>query len=258
MHTVSENVRGTIVGKEFRYYDEIRSTAAQAEKLARECAPEGTIVIAEAISRSRGSGASLIAPHKGIVFSLLLRPCMPKCRVSLLLTAFVVTLARTVEGIANMRASIRWPGEVYLDDKRTGIVTCSASYDNEYVEWLVINVDLNVNTVLAEMPVRERRANTSLEIATGRVYDRSYMLETIVRSFEKCYSNIGTCGFANFITDFRQRDYLASRRVSLDTRHGSVVGVAAGIDDLGALLIESVGRRTQSFDSTEATLRQLI
>ena len=48
MSLVAELTRECALGRSFRYYDEIESTNAEAKALAREGAPEGTVVISEA------------------------------------------------------------------------------------------------------------------------------------------------------------------------------------------------------------------
>jgi len=118
----------------------------------------------------------------------------------------------------------------------------------------VLGIGLNVNTEFSELPVALRKTATSLKIEGGDPLDRSDVLATLLLSLGAQYQTALRGGFDKALTAFRERDYLLSRTISVETRQGPVIGAAAGIDDRGALLVELPQRRVRSFHSGDVTL----
>jgi len=74
-HKLKDELNTNYIGKEIHYFREVDSTNEVAKKLARECAPEGTIVIAESQRRGKGRrGKKWISPLGGAWLSIILRP----------------------------------------------------------------------------------------------------------------------------------------------------------------------------------------
>jgi BirA family biotin operon repressor/biotin-[acetyl-CoA-carboxylase] ligase len=93
-----------------------------------------------------------------------------------------------------------------------------------------------------------------LKVATGDIVDRSELLAAILLSLERHYDDAVNNGFDHAISIFRERDYLLSKSVSVQTREGPVVGRAAGIDERGALLVQLPERHIRRFHSGDVSL----
>ena len=128
------------------------------------------------------------------------------------------------------------------------------SGEQDRVDWVVAGIGINVNVEFAELPVPLRKTATSLKMATDKTVDRSVLLARILLTLEKAYLDCLANGFERSLREFRERDYLLHRSVSMQTREGPVVGEAAGIDDRGALLVELPDRRIRRFHSGDVTL----
>ena len=64
-------------------------------------------------------------------------------------------------------------------------------------------------------------------MAAGQPVDRSELLATVLLSLEKAYVEaVANVGFERALREFRDRDYLLNRSVSVQTREGPVVGAA--------------------------------
>ncbi len=99
-----------------------------------------------------------------------------------------------------------------------------------------------------------RRTAVSLKTASGRPVDRSDLLARLLLSLEERYTDAVRNGFDQVLHDFRERDYLARRSVSVQTRRGPVTGLALGIDEKGALLVQLPHRHIQRFHGGDVTL----
>jgi BirA family biotin operon repressor/biotin-[acetyl-CoA-carboxylase] ligase len=257
MPVVAKLTQDTLFGHSFRYHDEIESTNGEAKTLAIDGAPEGTVVIAESQSRGRGRlGRRWTSPSgKGLLFSVILRPRLPMTEAHLLTLVTATAAAEGIEAQTKVPVQIKWPNDLFLNNKKVGGILLEVSGEHDGVDWVIVGIGINVNTEFAELPVSLRRTAISLKIATGQPVDRSVLLARILLALEKSYLDAVTTGFERALRGFRERDYLLHRSVSVQTREGPVVGEAAGIDDRGALLVELPHRHIRRFHSGDVTLQ---
>jgi BirA family biotin operon repressor/biotin-[acetyl-CoA-carboxylase] ligase len=256
MGHVTQRTERSMFGHSFRYHDEIESTNLEAKTLAMKGAPEGTVVVAEAQSAGRGRlGRRWTSPAgKGLLFSVILRPPLPMSDAHLLTIVAATAAAEAVERYVPASVAIKWPNDLFIGDRKVGGILMEVSGEQDEVDWVILGIGLNVNTEFSELPVALRRTATSLKIVGGDLVDRSDVLATLLLSLEAHYQGALRGGFEKSLTAFRERDYLISRTISVETRQGPVTGAAAGIDDRGALLVELPHRRVRSFHSGDVTL----
>jgi BirA family transcriptional regulator, biotin operon repressor / biotin---[acetyl-CoA-carboxylase] ligase len=257
MARVTDLTEKSALGHTFRYYDEIESTNLEAKSLANSGAPAGTVVIAEAQSAGRGRlGRRWTSPAgKGLLFSVLLRPDMPMSKVHLLTLVAAVAAAEAIEAHADAAVHIKWPNDLLIGEKKVGGILMELAGEQDEVEWVIVGIGVNVNTEYGELPVSLRRTATSLRMVRGNTVDRSDLLAALLLSLEKHCDHAVASGFESTLSMFRQRDYLLHKSVSVQTREGTVVGAASGIDERGALLVELPHRRIRRFHSGDVTLR---
>jgi BirA family transcriptional regulator, biotin operon repressor / biotin---[acetyl-CoA-carboxylase] ligase len=253
---VAKLTQGATLGKSFRYYDEIESTNAEARRLAADGAPQGTVVVAENQLKGRGRlGRSWTSPPgKGLLFSVILRPGIAMTDAHLLTLTTGDAVAEAIEAQVKIPVHLKWPNDLIVDNKKAGGILLEVSGEQDRVDWVVAGIGINVNVEFAELPVPLRKTATSLKMATDKTVDRSVLLARILLTLEKAYLDCLANGFERTLREFRERDYLLHRSVSMQTREGPVVGEAAGIDDRGALLLELPDRHIRRFHSGDATL----
>jgi BirA family biotin operon repressor/biotin-[acetyl-CoA-carboxylase] ligase len=253
---ITEMTQGSMFGRSFRYYDEIESTNVEAKELAMAGAPEGTVVIAELQLAGRGRlGRRWTSPAgKGLLFSVILRPTLPMSRAHMLTIVAAVAAARGIEAQTDASVRIKWPNDLFVGDRKAGGILLEVAGEQDVVEWVIVGIGINVNTEYAELPVDLRRTAVSLKMATGEPVDRSELLARILLALETAYKEAQKHGFDRALSEFRQRDYLLKRSVSVQTREGPVIGEATGIDNQGALLVQLPHRHIRRFHSGDVTL----
>jgi BirA family biotin operon repressor/biotin-[acetyl-CoA-carboxylase] ligase len=253
---ITEMTQGSMFGRSFRYYDEIESTNVEAKELATAGAPEGTVVIAELQRAGRGRlGRRWTSPAgKGLLFSVILRPTLPMSRAHMLTIVAAIAAARGIESQTEASVRIKWPNDLFIGDRKAGGILLEVAGEQDVVEWVIVGIGINVNTEYAELPVDLRRTAVSLKMATGDPVDRSELLARILLALETTYKEAQKHGFDRALSEFRQRDYLLKRSVAVQTREGSVIGEATGIDNQGALLVQLPHRHVRRFHSGDVTL----
>jgi BirA family biotin operon repressor/biotin-[acetyl-CoA-carboxylase] ligase len=257
MGHITDRTVASRFGSSYRYYDEIESTNVEAKSLANSGAPEGTVVIAEAQTAGRGRlGRRWTSPSgKGLLFSVLLRPALPMSEAHLLTLVAACAAAEAIESLASAPVTIKWPNDLFIGDRKVGGILLEVAGEQDEVDWIVVGIGVNVNTEYSELPVALRRTATSLKMVGGEPVDRSELLARLLLALDRHYADAVANGFERALSGFRERDYLLSKGVSVQTREGPVAGRAAGIDERGALLVELPQRQIRRFHSGDVTLK---
>lgn len=216
------------------------STNERARGLAATGFPAGTIVTADAQSEGRGrQGRSWIAKAgKAVLYSALLRPLEPRHR--LLPLAVPLAVAEAAEDVAPVTCRLKWPNDVWIDDRKCAGVLIEARPEDG---WAVIGVGVNVCTGQDEFPPEIRETATSLgpdvsvQATLVSLNDR---LGHWVEAEEK-----------QVLAEFRRRDALRGKPISWDGGEGTAEGIA----DDGNLLVATASGETISLGAGEVHLQ---
>lgn len=162
------------------------STNADVMRLARAGAPEGLVIAAQTQTAGRGRQGRSWQSKAGaaLMFSLLTRPpraVAPASMGWLPLLAGVAT-ATAVRSLTGVRACLKWPNDVLIDEGKLAGILAERSG-----EAVVVGVGLNV----LGRPVPTA---TSLELHGARDTDRAELLAEILAQFERWYQRWTTAG----------------------------------------------------------------
>jgi BirA family transcriptional regulator, biotin operon repressor / biotin---[acetyl-CoA-carboxylase] ligase len=211
------------------------STNERAKQLALAGAPHGTLVTADEQTAGRGrQGRQWVAPPgRALLMSLVLRGLSE--RDALLPLAAAVAVCEACEQVSGVACAIKWPNDVWINRRKVaGILIEGRPQEG----WAVLGVGLNVGTEPAEFPEELRELATSLVAeAGGAAPDREVVLASLLASLDRLLSDPP----AAVLEGWRARDALRGERVWWQAGDG----IAGGIDDSGALIVETeAGART--------------
>jgi BirA family biotin operon repressor/biotin-[acetyl-CoA-carboxylase] ligase len=194
------------------------STNARARELAGRGAPHGTVVTAAEQSAGRGrQGRTWTAPPgRGLLCSVLIRD-PPR----LLPLAAGVAVAETV----GPDAQIKWPNDVLLGGRKVAGILVEARLQER---WAVVGIGLNVAVREADFPVELRDRAGTLGLEPDAIEPT---LAALLRALERWLAADSDA----VVEAVRSRDALRGREV----RWGGQVGIAAGIDGDGRLVVRT-------------------
>ena len=242
---LESELRTTFLGKALFAYRIIGSTNSTAKMLADSGAADGTLIVAEEQSGGRGrrDNAWYSPAGGGIWASLILRPGMRRSQLGSLglLAALSVCLALEEQG--SFRPKIKWPNDIYLNGKKIAGILCEAGWLGGELKYVILGLGVNVN--IPAFPVELAQNATSLSIAAaGKKYYRIGLLADILDKLEEGYFQFLADGFVSFLPRVQVRDFLRDRRVTVSvSAECGATGVARGIDENGALLLEVPGEK---------------
>ncbi|MBN1895209.1 biotin--[acetyl-CoA-carboxylase] ligase [bacterium] len=175
---------------EFHFLPRVDSTNQVAKKLAREGAPHGTMVLAEEQTGGRGRwGRKWESPAgMGLWLSMILRGPFDMQQDIRLIRAAAGAVIRSVEKIAGVRLSFKWPNDLYYGGRKVAGMLIEGSQKRGVYPFLVLGIGLNVKSMPGGFPegIRERAA--TLEEITGSEIDRAALFRELVLDLEKSLS----------------------------------------------------------------------
>lgn len=206
------------IGREILVLEETSSTNDIAAQLGRDGIPEGVVVFAENQTAGRGrlqrKWESL--SHKGLWFSVLLRPSWDFSEWSRLATWAAVGIARGLdEVLPGIQSGIKWPNDVYLRGKKAvGILCESAAGPGGFA---VVGIGVNVNHLRTDFPEELQVRATSLLESAGPdtlPFDRQTVAATLLKHLDALYPTL-ECDFASVLAEAESKSILLGRRITI-------------------------------------------
>ena len=238
---IESGLETTFLGRSLFTYRIIGSTNDTARSLAAGGAPDGSLLVAEEQTDGRGRFTNrwYSPPKKGILASLILRPGLQPRQVGCLglLAAFSICLA--VEEQTGLKPQIKWPNDVYLGSRKVGGILCESALDGEKLKYVILGFGINVNT--NNFPDDIEKHATSIFLENGqRTVNRVELLQRVLYILEETYFKFLAQGFSFCLPRVQVRDFLKGRHVTVSlSEMEKISGFARGIDENGALLLES-------------------
>jgi BirA family biotin operon repressor/biotin-[acetyl-CoA-carboxylase] ligase len=155
------------------------------------------------------------------------------------LTAGVALCDALGELAPHLDFGLKWPNDVLLSGKKVaGILVEIPPARPPVPRRLVLGMGLNVNNSLADAPAEIQSVGTALCDATGLEFDPAQVLLTWLAAFDASLRALAA-GDPALPTRWRSRCVLSGKRVELKAAERTVHGMCRGIDDEGALLLET-------------------
>jgi BirA family biotin operon repressor/biotin-[acetyl-CoA-carboxylase] ligase len=229
----------TAFGEPHIHLESTGSTNDVARELAEEGSPSGTVVTAGQQSAGRGRRGRVWSapPGKALLFSAILQPL--ELDHVLLPLSVPVAVCEAVESLAPVKAQIKWPNDVWIDEAKVAGVLIEARPP----DWAVIGIGLNVAIEAGEFPDDLRWPATSV----GHGADVGSARDAICAALERWVE----APDADVLASFRERDALAGREVHWEDGEG----VAAGVDERGNILVDRDNGERVTLGSGEVSLR---
>ena len=205
------------------------STLDVAHRIAARGAPTGTLVIAneQTAGRGRGGKSWQSSPGDGLWLTLIERPA-DTSGLGVLSLRVGLAAAEALDRFASEPIRLKWPNDLYVDEKKLGGILVEARWREQAVEYVAIGLGVNV-----KVP-RNVASAAGLEEGT----DRLDVLGDLVPGVLAASRATGPLK-ADEMEEFDARD-LARGRKCIEPAVGRVAGITA-TGELLVALADSVG-----------------
>ncbi len=242
------------------YFDSIGSTNDYAKELAKQNAPEGTVIVAGLQTAGRGRlGRSFHAPAGlGLYFSLILRPmCRPEQLLHLTCAA-AVAVCDAAELCSGYRPQIKWTNDLVAGiQKLGGILTeLSVSSKTGLVEWAVIGIGINCRHNKQDFPPELQAMACSLLQVTGKDTKPEYLAACLMQSFYKINSRL-LSDRESILNSYRKDCMTVGQEIVLIRGDSKQYGTALDIAPDGGLIVRFQDGATETVQSGEVSVRGL-
>jgi BirA family biotin operon repressor/biotin-[acetyl-CoA-carboxylase] ligase len=233
-----------MIGRPHAHHRLTDSTNERAKDLAAAGAPHGTLVTADEQTAGRGrqGRAWVAAPGDALLASVVVRDLEPRHALLPLMAALAV--CDTAAELADLDCAIKWPNDVWVDRRKlSGILVEGRPQDG----WAVVGVGVNVLT--RAFPEELQGIATSLALEC-RVPSAACRVPAVLDALLAALDRWLDASEGEVIDAWRPRDALLGERIGWNGGEG----VAAGIDETGALLVDTDAGRV-ALDAGEVHLR---
>ena len=244
-----------IIGSEIHYLLNTGSTMDDCRTLAKSGAPEGTIVSADQQGSGRGRfERSWISPSgENILMSVLVYPEISHLTYLNMVASLAVS--DTAFEITGLSASIKWPNDVQISNKKLCGILIESEISGSSVEYAVIGIGLNVNLdPLKNSEIKDTA--TSLSHETSKFVSRSQTFKSLIGNLDKYYEQVKNG--QSLTSEWSNRVNTIGETINLSfpgTRRKSIKGVAESVKEDGSLLVRQDDDTIFTAVAGEVTLR---
>jgi BirA family biotin operon repressor/biotin-[acetyl-CoA-carboxylase] ligase len=212
------------------------------------------VLVTDHQNAGRGTkGRSWFDPPGGsLLLSVRLFPQVAPSRLHLFIMALSVAAADACRAVAGVEVGLKWPNDLFVDDRKLAGVLAESSLRGGRVDALVIGIGMNVNWPV-EIPEELGELAVALNHVADHDLDRVELAVALVRGLDRELAGLAAPGGeAVLLRRYRERSATIGRRVRVELPAGPLVGRAVGVDDDGLLVVDVDGV-TRTFAAADVT-----
>jgi BirA family transcriptional regulator, biotin operon repressor / biotin---[acetyl-CoA-carboxylase] ligase len=206
-----------------RWFECIDSTNRYLLECASEGASEGVVAVADEQTAGRGRlGRAWVAPAgSALLVSALLRPALTAERTHLVTLAAGLAALDAIDALAAVRAGLKWPNDVVVDDRKLAGILAEADGSGAVV------VGMGCNVRAGALPPDLREIATAVEI------DREQLLVGWLQAYD-----VRLAALDRVVADAVARSATIGRRVRVELARETFEGTATDLTDEGFLVVD--------------------
>jgi BirA family biotin operon repressor/biotin-[acetyl-CoA-carboxylase] ligase len=250
-----ENALAGLPIADIHYYPSTESTNEDALLWSAQGAGNGALVIADQQTKGRGRQGRKWLTQAGasLAFSFIFRPTQNE---TLHLTLFsplgAVAVCQAVREKFPVKALVKWPNDVLVNQKKVGGVLAETHWMNDHVDALVLGIGINISPASVPNKMSLRFPASCLESECGQPIDRLEFLRLVCRNLFILRPMVGK---PKFIKIWENLLAFKGDLVQVETSENKVEqGILEGIDEQGNLILTRMDGHQGAFRMGEVRL----
>ncbi|WP_444996853.1 bifunctional biotin--[acetyl-CoA-carboxylase] ligase/biotin operon repressor BirA [Aliikangiella sp. IMCC44359] len=256
----AEFLSGALVNNHhFTQVDVLTSIDSTADYIARKWKQEpfkGRVCIAEHQTAGRGrKGRPWVSPFgANLYFSIAVQLPLGLSALGGISLAVGISLAKTLNHLTTEPVKIKWPNDLLLNNQKLAGILVEAIGDSNDSSFLNIGVGINWDMQLNQGQSIDQPWANLCDIVSKQL-TRSEVLAKLLVGIDKTLTLYQASGFTPFVSSWQSLSALYMQPVTIFTPQGKVEGKEVGIENNGALRLETIDG-IQIFHSGEVSLRK--
>ena len=238
------------------YYEQLDSTNTQIERLAKEGAPHGTVVVAKSQTAGKGRRGRTweSSGDENVYMSFLLRPQIDPQKAPMLTIVMAYSVAKAIEKQGYVDLQIKWPNDLILSGKKVCGILTEMHLAQTTIDYVVIGVGVNVNTTAFSEELCGKA--TSLYLESNRKTECKLLIEDIVELFEENYHRFTKAGDLSFLREeYNAMLVNRGRTVKVLEPSSEYTAHALGMNEFGELIVRKEDGSEQVVFAGEVSVR---
>jgi len=233
---------------------QIDSTNTTLLRAASEGAPDLSVCLAETQSAGRGRrGRQWQSPLGGnVYFSLLKRFSHGMAALSGLSLVAGIAVVEALHDCGAEGVGLKWPNDVLADGRKLAGILVELGGEFLGPCHAVIGIGINVR-LPEDAAIDQPYADLAQLCATPP--SRNLLVARLLTRLDAALERFAKQGFGAFAAEYARHDLLRGQPVCVHAAAGKQDGIAAGVDERGALLVRH-GSALVRYDSAEVTVRR--
>ncbi|WP_406732476.1 bifunctional biotin--[acetyl-CoA-carboxylase] ligase/biotin operon repressor BirA [Vibrio scophthalmi] len=169
-----------------------------------------------------------------------------------------VAIVEALEKLGIEGIKLKWPNDLYYQDKKLAGILVEMSGQAGAAAHLVIGMGMNLMMAHHEQSVTQNISQpwTSLSDVTQSAIDRNQLAATLINTLQNALNEYEITGMHGFVERWNRLDNFLDREIKLIMGNREVVGLSRGINEQGAVLIETA-QGLETYIGGEISLRGL-
>ena len=248
---ITANLEASFIGQRVIYYPRLTSTMDAAREMARQGAPEGTVVVAGQQTAGRGRAKRVWSSPKGsIALSIILYPERDYLPCLIMLASLAVV--RSIALVTGLEAQIKWPNDVLINGKKVCGILVESDVQRNRVAYVIIGIGINANFRLAAFPEISPVA-TSLSDELGKDVSRLDIIRHLLAEIERLYLTLPDG--EPIYQAWRDKLVTLGKRVRVTSGETILEGIAESVARDGSLLLRQTNESLIEIIAGDVALR---
>jgi BirA family transcriptional regulator, biotin operon repressor / biotin---[acetyl-CoA-carboxylase] ligase len=230
-YNIFENqLKSETFGRHLKYFQSTDSTNTEAKIYLENDDSHGHVIVTKNQTSGRGRRGNewISTPNKSLTFSIILNQKKIKNK-ELLPIISAVTIIKSIQKIANVECSIKWPNDIILNNKKLGGILIEQKKN-----YMIIGIGINVNEDYKDLNIKIKSISTSLRINKTPVIKLESLLACILNKLE-LYCNNEKIDFINEWTNYCMH---INKKIKFYNKNTIQSGIFKGINENGEGIIK--------------------
>ena len=221
-----------------------------------ESLESGTVCLAEYQAQGRGRrGRKWVSPFgANLYLSMYWRLDAGMAAAMGLSLVVGVAIVEALEGLGIEGVKLKWPNDVYYQDKKLAGILVEMSGQTGGAANIVIGMGMNIAMKDRDAEVDQPWVTLNEVMADDHVIDRNQFAIAFIQAWQQALRNYEQVGMQDFVKRWNSVDNFINRPVKLIIGQKTVTGISRGIDDHGGIVLET-NQGMETYIGGEISLR---
>lgn len=231
-------------GKFLIHLPSVDSTNTYAkEHLSKSTPIDGTVILADEQYAGRGQAGNIwqSTPDENLTFSIIYKTDFLQAAAQFGLNMAISLGIRTAvaeiigqQGRQHMNVSIKWPNDIYIDDKKVAGILIENTISGMYLKHSIIGIGLNVN----QQDFAELTRATSLRRELDKSMERISVLKEVLTAIERYFFLLKEGKTALLKSAYISHLYRYNEMAAFEKDHLSLQGCIKDVSPTGLLIMD--------------------